>query len=233
MSLRRAVKSLVSSLGKNGVRLRLNDTELPQLKRELTKLKKTASERGKGVLAETAEVGNAFASASLSAMGQRIKSRYRTRQVPTVDRLTGRTFPKSYPIDRSGGLRNALIQTKVTKRRRTTFNNGVEAYIDVTASSVPVSRQGDGKTRYPHLQKVTKDKPIATYGGRSNLFSMMEYGTGFMRYSDRPYETFSGDVFENTQGYFVLDRIVKDEFFKLTKDFNKDLREEIKRKLQR
>lgn len=231
MSLRRATQSLVSALGKNGVRLRLNDTELPQVKRELTKIKKQASERGRDTLKEAVSIGNSFASAQLAKLGQNVKSRYRSRQVPSVDRLTGRTFPKSYPIDRSGGLRNALIQTKVTRRQRSTFDRGVEAVIDITASSVPVSQRGSGTTNYPNLNKVTKDKPIQTFGGRSDLFSMMEFGTGFMRYSDRPYETFSGQVFSKTQGYFVLDRIVKDEFFNLTKRFNQDLRDEIRRKV--
>ena len=236
MSLRDASRSLSSALGTSGVRINLTTDIVNGTKRELKRAQKAASSRGKEVLGLSAKAANGAMGDRLSQLGRNVKSRYRNREVPSIDPYSRRRFPKGYPKTDRGELRSGLISAVVKKNSRETFRDGIAASITIRASSV--SPNTDEKnwpkpvtTAYPNLTKVKWSDNITTYGGKDDLFSMMEYGTGHMRYSPTPYTTFSGEVFSRTQGYFVLDRIVKDEFYKLSKTVNQSVVDAIRNEL--
>lgn len=219
----------------SGVGARLSiSTDIPASgKRALNKAFKDAEALGKEEYNKIALEASAYASSRMAKLGREVKRRWRAKEIPNKDPFSGRSFRRRYK-DRTGGLKGTTIQTKVIRKNRKTFNNGVEAEVLIKAASAALTQsKTDGKANYPYLKKFSHaNPPFTPAGDPDDLFSMIEFGGGHMRYANQSYTTFSGEVYSKTQGYFILDRIIKDEHNKLRRTFNRDLTELIREKLQ-
>lgn len=208
-------------------RLSFDTKKLKGFQRQINKAMKDVDALARDERKEIVKDANDFTSIFSQSLGQRIQRRYKSKNIPSYDAFTGESFPRQRNyFDRTGALKNVKINARTKRTSRVTFNKGIQLALSITAGKVSVNSSRPwikGYQAEEHLTKVTHNSGIKGAGDPTDVFSMVEYGIGHMRFEDRPYRTFSGEVFDKTQGFFALDRIVKDEYVKAQKSYAEGL----------
>lgn len=205
--------------------LSFDKSNLGNFKSSITKAVNKAKQFGRQEQAVIREATNEFTTDTAHRMGREISRRWNAKDAPPYDPFTGQAFPSGRQAfnDRTGALAASRVGFRVGRQRRTTFRKGLSLSLTIIPPNVSIgSERPRGLPPDDSLQKVG-DSSIPTLATFGDLFEMIEYGIGRMRFSSQSYTTFSGQSVGQIQGFYMLDRIVKDVYVRTAPEYARGL----------